>query len=340
MNYLRIIIIGFAIVILPYMLNSCGDTGVTPTPKVTGITVSNLATLNTYADGYYEAWVSFNESAGDHGDAAYRTMGKFNVKTDGSLVDPNGNAFSLNAARFTDLNKIEDAIISVELPGDNDTILNGTKILGALKSNENEELVFHLSMSYSHILGAIADNLLNATAKYILATPSDTSGNPNRYKRGAWYTQDTLGQSLGLTVSQISDTLDWKYQAWLFDGRDTIKWRYDMGKFNGPNEQDNFQQCQIFVPSWTKPGQDWTIPNCPRGNAPDPPDITDLTTDGRYILVITLEPKIESLGLAWPFQLVLFHGRIPSSFSYGQIEQLNDTVKLPTGEIRLAYATK
>lgn len=335
MKYLRILITGIAIISLPYLLNSCGDGGVSAIPKVTGLTVSNLPTLVTTTDGYYEAWVSIEESA-DHGDAAYRTMGKFNVRADGVLIDPSGNNFSLNASRF-DLNKIEDAIISVEPYGDADTILNGTKILGALKSTENGELVFHLSMSYSHILGNTANTLPGATAKYTLVTPTDTSGDPDSYKKGAWFTLDTLGQTAGLTVSQISDTLDWKYQAWLFDGRDTILWRYNMGKFNGSNEPDNFQQCQIFIPTWNIPGQDWTIPNCPAGG---PPPITDLTTNGRYILVITLEPKIETAGLDRPFNLVLFHGRIPASFSFGQVEQLNNTVKLPTGELRLAYQTK
>jgi hypothetical protein len=336
MKYLRFPLIVITIITLPLLLNSCGDGGVSETPKVTGLTVSGLPTLITTTDGYYEAWVSVEEAAGDHGDAAYRTLGKFNVRNDGVLIDPNGNNFSPDAGGI-DLNKIEDALISIEPTGDADTILNGTKFLGAAKSVENGVLVFRLSMSYSHILGNIANNLPNATAKYILAAPTDTTNDPESYKRGVWFTIDTLGQAAGLTVGQISDTLDWKYQAWVFDGRDTVAWRYDMGKFNGPNDPDNFQQCQVVLPSWNKPGQDWTRPGCPGNGVPD---ITDLTTDNRYILVVTLEPKIETQGLGRPFQLVLFHGRIPAGTLYGEVKQINNTVKLPTAELRLSYQTK
>jgi hypothetical protein len=336
MKYFRLIIIILTIIILPYIFNSCGDTGETPTPKVTGISVSNLPTLSTAIDGYYEAWVSLTNAASDHDNSKYRTMGKFNVRADGTLIDPNGNTYSLNAARF-DLSKVEDAVISVELLGDNDTILNGAKILGGAKTLENGNLVFHMSMDYPEVLGSVASNLPNAVAKYILAATSDTSQDPNRYKKGAWFTKDTLGQSQGLTLPAIPDSLDWVYQALLIDvSTDTIFTHYNMGSFSRSNQQDNFQQCQISIPNWQVPGQEWTIPGCPGGGLPP---INDLTA-GYYKLYITLEPRHETAGINWPFNLLLFYGRIPTSYSFGQVEQLTNTVKLPTGQITLAYATK
>lgn len=335
MKYCRFLIIILTIIILPYTFNSCGDTGVADTPKVTGITVSNLPTLSTAIDGYYEAWVSLTDAKGDHDNSKYRTMGKFNVRADGTLIDPNGNTFSLNAARF-DLNKVDEAVISVELLGDNDTILNGAKILGGPKTVENGSLVFHMNMEYEDVLGSAAANLPGAVAKYILAAPSDTSSDPDRYKKGIWFTKDTLGQSQGLTLPAIPDTLDWFYQALLIDvSTDTIFTHYNLGSFSRSNQMDNFQQCQISIPTWQVPGQDWTIPGCPGGL----PQINNLTA-GFYKLYITLEPRHETAGINWPFSIVLFYGRIPTNYSFGQIEQLTNTVKLPTGEITLAYQTK
>jgi hypothetical protein len=68
------------IILLQYILYSCGEDVINP--KNTGeFSVQNLKPLTPAVDGMYEIWASI-ETTGDHDDAAFRSLGKFNVSSE------------------------------------------------------------------------------------------------------------------------------------------------------------------------------------------------------------------------------------------------------------------
>jgi hypothetical protein len=317
------------VVIFAAVFNGCKDSGNDPEFNTSDISIQNLQPLNVNTDGHYEAWLSVETSL-DHGDGAYRTVGKFNVNSSGSLVDLNGNAFTLNLSRISNLNNIEDALITVEPAGDNDTVISGAKILGGAKQVEGSVLKFSLTMGYSHVLGSLTAAISGAAAKYTLFAP--TAADTSQYRRGVWFSENNSGTLPGLTLPVIPDTLDWVYQAWVFDvSADTNGRQYNMGRFNRMNQPDSYANCQGIFAAWNVPGNDWLLANCPGGI----PDITDLSS-GNYRLYVTLEPRLESgQALSRPFYLVLFYGNIPMNFGHNEFRQLTNTVKLPNGLLEI-----
>ncbi len=313
---------------------SCGDADVIP-PKNSGeFTTTNLKPLDKDVDGVYGVWVSL-ETSFDHGDAAYKSLGRFNITISGALVDTsvNQNTFSLNVSGIADINDIEDAIITIEPPGDNDTIPSNIRILGAPKEIQSGALVFNLSMSSADVLGGIASQFPNDSAKFVLAAP--TLGDTNQFYRGLWFSLDARNPVPGLTLASIPDTMDWVYQAWVFDRRN-VDWKYDMGRFNSPNQQDNNQQCEQNPPDsvWQIPGHDWIMANCPGASLPD---ILSLD-NSNYDIVITLEPRFEQgLALSKPFYIQLFKVSKTQGQPYGTVFPLINTTptNIPSGFMRL-----
>jgi hypothetical protein len=282
-------------------------------------------------DGIYEAWISVPVHMFDHDDELYISCGRFNVNpSTGGIIDTNGNPVSLTLKfKPANINDAEDALITIEPPFDTDT-LPGIRLLGGTVTNSAEFLTANLSMTYDHILGTIAEGFPAATAGYILNTPtSDTTA----YNKGLWFTADTNGTSTSLTVMSIPDTLDWTYQAWVFEvDRADHEHIYNMGRFSNPSLADDNQQCQGNPPSfvYNKPGHDWIQPNCPGGGLPD---ILNLNT-GTYRVVITLEPRTE-LAVTNPFFIRLFEGVI-SVAGPGTVGNVQNVTALPTATIKIA----
>lgn len=282
--------------------------------------------LNPQVDGMYEAWISVG-TAFDHDDDAYISVGRFNMTSTGAMVDSAGNPKTLNISRITSLDLTEDALITIEPPGDFDT-LPGTKLMGAAKTIESGYAVFNMTMGYSEILPA-SNQFAASTGKYILASPSQQYVNTS-YTKGLWFSLDTNGTQPGLTLPSLPDTAEWTYQAWLLDVTDSSL--YNMGRFIRPNDKDDNQQCQNNPPvrTWLLPGHDWIQAGCPAGL----PTINNLTNFNYYVAV-TLEPKFETTGLALPFYLVLFYGNVQSS-GFGTPMPVNNVGTLPTARIRLS----
>ena len=312
---------------------NCGDSGNSPQVNSGTLSITNFKTLHQSTEGIYELWVSV-ETASDHGDNSYRSLGRFNIAGDGSLIDPNGNSFTPNAGKIANLNTIEDALVTIEQPGDNDTIPGNVRLLGGTKSVQGSSLVFDLSMEYSEILGSVAGQFPMAEAKYLLATPGtlDTTD----FNRGVWFSLNTGGSNAGLTLHSIPDSLDWTYQAWVIDSRDSANYIYNIGRFSSSDTEDDNQLCRFNPPNsvWLLPGNEWITANCP-GTIPD---ITDLN-NGFYRLMITLEPRFEQgAAILKPFYIKLFYGSITPS-SYGTVLTLpnyNSAVsKIPAAVLRL-----
>lgn len=320
------------------IMYSCGDSAV-EIPKNSGtLATTLLKPLDKNIEGVYGLWVSI-ETPIDHGDDAYISLGRFNVTVSGALVDTSAtqNAFSVNLSVIADINTIGDALVTIEPPGDNDTIPSNIRILGGPKSNQGGVLVFDLTMDYDEILGSIAAQFPNDSAKCVLAAP--TTGDTNQYFRGLWFSKNSRSPVAGLTLPFIIDTLDWTYQAWVFDRRNT-SWIYNIGRFNARGEQSQISpnSCRQNPPDtlWQVPGEDWIQPNCP-GLIPDIADLRN--TD--YDIVITLEPRFEQgAALSKPFYIQLFKAVAPLSISYqyGTVLSLQNTSSsnLPSGVLRLS----
>lgn len=319
---------GLIIILLfsAFWFSSCDDAGVTTDKKNIEFSSSNLKPLNKQTEGVYEAWISV-ESALDHGDQAYVSVGRFNISSTGTLLDTAGNPGNLNLAKITDINATEDALITIEQPGDLDTI-PGTKILGGVKANEGGFIVFNMTMDFNEVLPAAA-NFSTSAAEYILASPTDQYAGFNII-HGFWFSRDTTGSTPGLTLPTLPDTAEWTYQAWIIDLRDTVNRIYNVGRFMASNTADDNQQCAGPNPGWNVPGHDWIQANCPGGGIPD----IDNLNNSNFRVIVTLEPRFETSGLGKPFYITLFRGTVLGAFT--NPTAVPNTTVLPTAKIKLS----
>ena len=299
----------FLLIALIYF--SCNDSGVVTTQNKGSLSVSKLLTIDKNIVGTYELWGSLETSA-DHDESAFRSMGRFAVTNSGEITDTSGNPFTPNLGKISNINDVGDIIVTIQPPGNNDTIPSDIKILGGAKQLQGSDLVFDLTMSYDEIL-PLSSQIPSSTGKYILASPT-TGTASSEYKRGIWFTKDTTGSVAGLTLPVLPDTAEWTYQAWVIDNSNNSN-IYNIGRFDSPSVRDNNQQCELSGGLiWNVPGNDWLVSNCPGGGIPD---ITDLNNN--YKLLITLEPRFEQ-GSAFnvPFYLTIFSGNI-SAVSFGTL---------------------
>lgn len=312
-----------------FLASSCDDSGITTEKN----NIEFSATLKTLGatDGMYEAWVSIDNGTLDHGDAAYVSLGKFNISPAGALVDENGNVVKLNLNRVSNVNATEDAIITIEAPGDNDT-LPGTRILGGAKVEQNGYLVFDMTMNSDEVFPVSGQFTQIPAAKYMLASPTDMYASFN-LPHGVWFSQDTTGTIAGLQLPTIPDTAEWTYQAWVVDTRDSANRIYNMGRFMSSNVADDNSQCKGPNSVWNVPGHDWIIANCPGGGLPD----IDNLNNSNYKLLITLEPRFENAGSP-PFYINLFYGNLLITGAFGTTNTIPNTTVLPTAQIRLSVS--
>jgi hypothetical protein len=311
-----------------FLFNSCDDSGITADKKKIEFSFTGLQRLNQQVDGVYEGWLSVGSGL-DHDDNSYRSVGRFNISASGQLVDTAGNPASLNLSRISDVNLTEDALITSEQPGDNDT-LPGIKLLGGVKTIVSGSLVFEMSMGYSEIL-PVSGQFAGATARYMLASPTNQYAS-NTPQLGIWFSLDTNGSSTGLTLPTLPDTAEWTYQAWIVDNLDSVNNIYNIGRFTRSDQADDNSQCKGPNNVWNVPGSDWIQPNCPGGGIPD---IVNLN-NSNYKVWITLEPKSETNGLPRPFFIRLFYGTVLVTGGFGNTFSVGNTTSLPTAQIRLS----
>jgi len=317
------------ILLLAVIFYSCGDSGTTAPQNSASLTVSRLEPIDKNVTGTYELWGSI-ATGHDHGENAYRSMGRFAVSNTGTITDTSGNPFTPGLGRIGNINDVEDIIVTIQPPGYNDTIPSNIKIIGGSKQLSGGTLVFDLTMSYTDIL-PVSSQFSAATGSYILASPT-TGMASSDYRRGIWFTKDTTGGTAGLSLPNLPDTTEWTYQAWVIDNANNA-YIYNIGRFNSPQARDNNQQCEnLGGLIWNVPGHDWLQANCP-GTIPD---ITNL--ENNYSVLITLEPRYEqgqALGL--PFYIKLFSGNI-GTVSFGSMQVLVNgfSSTVPSGQVRLS----
>ncbi len=307
---------------------SCNNDGVN-NPVNSAQFSTTLKPIDKDTTGIYELWASV-ETAADHDEGAYRSLGRFKVQTGGTVTDTSGNNFTPNVSRISNINSVVDVIVTIQPPGYFDTLPSNIKIIGGSKVQQGGSLHFNLSMAYSDILPS-AGTFSSSETKYLLASP--TAGIASaEFQKGVWFSLDTSGNSAGITLPVLNDTAEWTYQGWVIS-RSNPNFIYNIGRFIDPNLNDGFNQCQGASSPWNLPGQDWLQANCP-GTIPD---ITNLG-NGSYDLKVTLEPRFEQgIALAIPFYIILFSGNIATT-SFGQVQQLinQSSANLPSGLLILS----
>jgi hypothetical protein len=318
------------VIVFAGLFISCGDSGVSTIQNSGTLSLSKLQPIDKNLTGTYELWGSV-ESAADHDENTYRSMGRFVVTASNQVTDTNGNAFSPYLGRISNINNVSDVLITIQPPGYFDTVPSNIKVLGGSKQLQGNELVYNLTMSYSDIL-PVSSQFAASSASYILASPT-TGTASSEYRRGIWFTADTNGTAAGITLPVLSDTSEWTYQAWVVKDISGEKF-YNIGRFDDPNASDNNQQCQQNPPlmQWLHPGHDWLQANCPGGFLPD---ITDLTQD--YSVLITLEPRFEQGSeLFSPFYIKILTGTI-GSLPFGAVNMMSNEFAnfVPSGQLKL-----
>lgn len=309
-----------------FINSSCGDDPITPDQRKIELSFTGLRPLNQQTDGVYEAWLSVETSL-DHDDGSFRSAGRFNISASGQIVDTAGNPAGLNLNKIGDINLTEDALITIEQPGDNDT-LPGIRMLGGAKSVQGSVIVFNMSMGYHEVL-PISSQFSAATGKYMLASPTMNfaSFSPNL---GIWFSLDTNGISPGLTLPVLPDTAEWTYQAWVIDMRDSANRVYNAGRFTSSTGTDDYSQCKGTLPVWNLPGNDWVLTDCPAGMFG-----IDNLNNGNFKVLVSLEPKAETNGLPYPFFISIFYNTIASG-GFGTTSDAVNTTSLPSAVIRLS----
>lgn len=321
MNQKKILVLSVLALFTSIFVLSCSDAGILIPRNDVNFTTT-LKPLNPQADGLYEAWISFNIL--DQPDSSYMSLGKFNVSSAGGIVDSNGTPVALKLRYHpAAITSAYDAIITLESPGDHDTIPSQVRVMGGLVTQDDQFLNATLTMNYIGAVGNVINDIGNAQARFILNTPTAIDS----FYKGIWFC-DTLQNAL-LTLPLLSDSLPWTYEAWIRVVTDSSYIK--VGRFSNPGllDDDWGGPYAGILPPYLKPGQDWIIAGSP---------ITNLRANF-YQVIITLEPKNESaLAMTIPFGAEIFYmHHIEPAITRGQISAFldNHVSTLPTATMQV-----
>jgi hypothetical protein len=272
------------------------------------ITVSGLTPL---ANGFhYEGWAIVG--------GAPVTTGKFNVDSDGHIVDLEGNIMPYGEFFVeADITAATDIVITIEPAGDMDTVPAATKILGGGVTDSEA------SLSVSHP-ATLNDDFTGAMGNYILATPTDTLG--TNENSGIWFLDLSSGSAVaGLTLPMLP--AGWEYEGWAVIGGIPVT----TGKFLDPAAADASAPFSGTEPGPPFPGEDF-LQNAPAGLT-FPTDLAGATA------VITIEPSPDDSDA--PFALKPLVGAIPSDATDHLTYTLgNNAGAFPTATAKINQPTR
>jgi len=200
--------------------------------------------LKPLANGYhYEGWVIV--------DGSPVSTGKFNVSVNGELMDLKGKVIA--QAEFgvsKDLSQAAVVALTIEPPGDSDSMPSGVKYLAGEVSGGSA------SLSVSHG-AALGDDFAGASGAYILATPTD--GADTNETSGIWYIDLSSGSPMpGLQLPTLPPTFE--YEGWvIIDGTPV-----STGKFSDVAAADSGNPYSGSQPGKPFPGEDF-LRNAPGG---------------------------------------------------------------------------
>jgi hypothetical protein len=271
--------INFAIIalVLIAVFTGCSDnTTTTTSPPQTGnlsLNISGLGDLGSAA--LYEGWIIVSGSP--------KTTGKFSVNSNGMLSQ---TSFSVNAS---DLSNATKFVLTIEPEPDPSPNPSGVKIIAGTFSGNTANLTIGDS-------SAIANDFMSSTGTYILATP--TNGTGNNELSGVWFVDLAGGPHQGLDLPLLPP--QWKYEGWVVvPGHSALS----TGKFTDPNAPDEAAPYSGSMSGPPFPGEDLLM------NAPSGYIFPTNLQGGRF--VITVEPNPDNSTS--PFFLKPLSGMAPSN---------------------------
>lgn len=265
-----------------------------------------LTGLETLQNGFhYEGWLILDDGP--------ITTGKFNVNSEGEMVDLNGSMISEGLFNLTeDVSSASAFVLTIEPAGDLDDIPADTHHLAGSISNNTATL----SLSHSASLG---NNFSNSTGDYILATPTD--GVNDNENSGIWFLDPSSGSAMaGLELPVLPN--GWRYEGWAVYNGEPIT----TGTFTSTTEADAFSNFSGTQSGPPFPGEDFLM-NAP-GGLSFPIDLAG------GVAVISIEPYPDDSPA--PFALKPLVGMIPESATDRTVYSMdNNTSSFPVGTVRI-----
>ena len=254
---------------------------------------------------HYEGWAIVG--------AAALSTGKFNIGTDGGLVDLDGN--EIIDGKFdvgTERSESSAFILTIEPAGDTDTVPASTHYLAGSVGAD----VVSLNLSHASSLGS---DYSDAWGNYILATPTDDpEGNENS---GVWFLDLSSGSpAVGLSLPTLPD--GWNYEGWaVIDGMPVTT-----GTFTSASGTDDSAPHSGSGDGPPFPGEDF-LNDAPSGLT-FPTDLAGGTA------VISIEPSPDDSPA--PFTLKPLVGQISASaVDHSTYALDNNSETFPTGTARI-----
>jgi hypothetical protein len=245
-------------------------------------TPTNLSAFGADDISVYEAWARVG--------GQLISLGTFDINAVGLPVDVATNEVITEFDAGQDVSQATEILVSVEPRQDSFPEPSGVFILRGDVDNGQADLQVD-----------IPDRLqltAEATASYVLATPSD-GDDPGNAQQGIWYTLQP-GPQAGLQHLPAIGP-DWQYEGWIVDITDPLNPEYySTGTFTSGTGYDSDQAGPMGGgPAF--PGQDFT--------AYQGGEVLDLNS-GAYAAMITVEPMTDTSNR--PFPLTVFRGGIPT----------------------------
>lgn len=275
------------------LLVSChkGDNGDDPQMSNLTLNLSGLDDLGS--DFIYEGWIIV--------DGAPVSTGTFSVDGDGNL---SSTTFAMDTETLDSATKF---VLSIEPVPDNSPDPAATKLFVGDFSGDTASLS----------TGTVAASFDSVAGEYILATPTGTGADNEKYS-GIWFLNNSSGSPMiGLELPILND--GWVYEGWaVIDGKPVTT-----GTFTAVDDFDNADPFSGTNPGPPFPGEDFLH------NAPD--GLTFPTDIRGGVAVISIEPYPDNNPN--PFTLKPLAGIIPAD-AMG-VQTLNDNVagSFPTGSV-------
>lgn len=284
--------------------SACKDEPTGPENFTVSLSALNLQRLPA-GQGHYELWISFPEEGANralakptHGDEAFVSFGKFNLSADNSqLLNLGGQPMTFTPAKEIDINLAVDALITMELEGDNDEA-PGSRLLGGDFTGSDATANAYLATSAEDVFNF---DFRTVSAAYVLTTP--TTSDTTDFKQGIWWiTRGNVIASGFDKLPVLADTSGWRYEGWLVDRSNSAA--YSTGKFRSANLADD-DRAGITAGTngdgFTFPGQDFIRA---QGSIPALLQLDN----GNFEARITLEPEPDNAST--PSYLVLLNDEI------------------------------
>ncbi len=249
------------------LLAACGKN------KTSDLTLGISGLEDLGSDYAYEGWIIVDGEA--------ITTGVFNVDANGNLST---TTFEVNKKELEDASEF---VLTIEPSPDSDPGPSAVHILAGSFSGGTASL----TVSSSSALGT---DFGSSTGSYILATPTDGSG--NNENSGVWWLDPSAGPGASLSLPTLPD--GWVYEGWAVIGGTPVS----TGTFTAVDAADDAAPYSGTMAGPSFPGEDFLV-NAPSGLT-FPTDLAGGTA------VISVEPNPDNSPN--PFLLKPLVGDIPS----------------------------